>query len=57
MLHILHDVVFRLLFIMMLSSLLELLLPEDGARPFVRLVLGMIVLAVCLEPFLQFPAV
>ena len=56
MLHILHDVVFRLLFIMMLSSLLELLLPEGGTHPFVRLVLGMTVLAVCLEPFLQLPA-
>ncbi len=56
MFSLLRNIILRLLLVMTVSSLLELLLPEGGTRPFVRLVLGLTVLAVCLEPLLQFPA-
>lgn len=53
MIQMIREVIFHLMVIMVLSGLMELLLPDGGTQPFVRMVMGLGVLAVCLEPVLK----
>ena len=54
MMQILRDMIFHLMVVMILSGIMELLLPDGATQPFVRLVMGLSVLAICLDPILKF---
>lgn len=47
-----REVISHLIMVVMVSGMIELLLPEGTTQPFVRLVMGLAVLSACLEPIL-----
>ena len=53
MIQAIREMIFHLMIVMVLSGVMELLLPDGATQPFVRMVMGLSVLAVCLEPILQ----
>ncbi|HBK54568.1 stage III sporulation protein AF [Syntrophomonas wolfei] len=50
---LLHEIVRNVLVIIILTSFLELLLPEGGIRPFVRFAVGMFIIIAVLNPVLS----
>lgn len=50
MVQALREMLLHLMTVMVLSGMMELLLPDGSTRPLVRLVMGMFVVTVCLEP-------
>jgi len=50
---LLHEIVRNVLVIIILTSFLELLLPEGGVRPFVRFAVGMFIIIAVLNPVLS----